>query len=366
MVHRRHQDLDCRNSWAFALTGAVLHALQLAYLRLGNVSFEGHHMSIEYLTSCYESPGKLCGCFGADLCTALLASSQHGMVSFRQAPYVSTTADEHASSPIDVPYYCHSTTHNGTCPPCAPSQADYVERVTPAGSIDGAARFTVECFPCNQPRTPRYFPHEPFHLLDPAWSHAEKVASVKAELRRIGPLAAALPIDDDALLALLPGQQLVNSPESGLVYKPINVRKGVYHSALIVGYVDVDPVTAVWICRATWIEAPWFGYAYEVPDASLAGEAPHLGVIDRMFNVRMYDDPGADIVNRVVSFESVRILSQQDESPRVLSTSDPMLRGSFKAAVPQHPRISAVGIAALVLAALIVAATLLFFIAHSV
>lgn len=329
MVHRRAQDEQCRNSWAFALTGAVEHAVQLAYQRLGGVAFEGQHMSIEFLTSCYESPGRMCGCFGADLGVAVMAAAEGGLVTFRQAPYVATTGDQRPNSrDVDTAYYCGSTAQLGTCPPCAPSQADYVERVLPAGSADCGARFTVSCFPCNQPKTPRYYPHAPFHLFDSAWSQAERVASVKAELRRLGPLAAALPIDDEALLALLtPGEsRRVQRPEDGLLYRPRKVRDGVYHCALIVGYIDVEapPGDALhphprpaWLCRAAWPSAPGFGYTLELEGA---------GVVDRMFNVAMYDDPGATVADRVVSFEEVRVRVQPGGPLQELAISDPFVR----------------------------------------
>lgn len=337
MFHRREQDAQCRNSWAFVLTGALLHATQLAYRRFDDVIFEGRHLSVEYLTTCYESPGRLCGCYGADLCAALAATALHGMVTYRQSPYVASTDAQKPDSAIDVAYYCFSTAHLDTCPPCAPSQADYVERLVPASASEGGARFTVSCYPCNQAKSPRYYPYAPFHLFDPSWSHAERVASVKAELRRIGPLAAALPVDDEALQELLPGQQLVAQPEQGIVYRPARLRVDSYHSALIVGYVDEAPETAVWICRSSWVEVPWFGYAMEVPDAGDEGEAPHLGVIDRMFNVRMYDDPGATLVDRVVSFAEVRIRTAADEAPRALSPADPLLRAR-RATAPARRR----------------------------
>jgi len=326
LIHRRMQDSACRNSWAFALTGAMLHAVQLAYAQLGDVAFDGRHMSIEFLTSCYESPGVLCGCFGADLCAALSATSAHGLVTFRQAPYVSTDQNQDPNTDIDVIYYCNATTHLGTCPPCSPSQSDYIETVSPATAVDGASRFSVTCFPCNQPKSPLYYPHAPFQLFDPAWSQLERAASVKAELRRIGPLAAALPIDDKALLALAVRQQIVQRPEDGILYEPQNVRVGVYHSVLIVGYIDESQATAFWVCRAVWFESPSFGYSLNVEDQ----ESTHRSLIDRLFNVRMYDDHGAAIADRVVSFEEPRVMVLPELQPRALSTSDPLVRGRIK------------------------------------
>jgi len=343
---RRLQDPDCRNSWAFALTGAVLHATRLGYRALGAV-FDNRHLSLEFLVSCYSSRDKLCGCYGADLCTALEALAFGGLVTYRQAPYVASSRDQSPNSRVDVNYYCGASTWLDTCPPCAPSMADYVENVVPAGAPAGGARFEVPCIPCSQPRAPRYYAHAPFVLGGDGWTRAEQVAATKAELRRIGPLAAALPIDDAALLALQQAAPLVvRRCEDGLRYEPRDVRDGVFHSVLIVGYLDAAPDTAVWICRASWA-AP-FGYALAAPAGLDADEVALLGTAtDVLLNVRMYEGPGAALVERVVSFEAVRVRTDPDEPPHALALTDPLLVLGRPVGAAPAPRSPLLGLGAL-------------------
>jgi hypothetical protein len=327
---RRPQERDCRCSWAFALTGALQSATALAYARRG-LFFDNLHMSLEYLLSCYE---RCCGCRGADLCVALLEAQEKGVVTFRQFPYVSGRAtDIDPFSSLRVVYRCTDTSHNGTCPPCDADLADYTETGFPPD-----ATFVVPCVPCVQPAAPRYFPVDAFRVADPALSLEERVAAVKAELLRLGPLCAALDVaDEDAFRALQSAAPppLAASPHEGVRYRPTRVgNAAAHHSVLVVGYHDAFPSTgrqedreaAFWVCRTPW---PGAGYrlraeARRPASGGAEGFVSEEGVVDGFVNVSIYG-LGGDLVDRALSFERVAIRVEVFGSQRELGASDPLV-----------------------------------------
>ena len=273
-------------------------------------------MSPEYLLSCYErGPSGMCGCRGADLPTALKVISELGMVSFSQFPYVSSDVlNLPRREGIDVVYFCGNSDHLGTCRPCKASLEDYSESVLSASPDVGAFRFVVPCLPCAQPVSPKYFPVRPFVLG--GGDLRERVAVVKAELVRIGPLCFALAIDSEGLTSLLFGgtPPSVTQPHEGLFYRPRRiVTDGSFYTALIMGYSKTPSNEPFWVCH---LQVSGGGFGYELKTGSR--------VVGGLFNVDMEDEV-VGTLSRVVSFEEMRIQTVNDGSPRSLRRGDPFL-----------------------------------------
>lgn len=339
---RRPHAEGCRSSWAFALTGAVQCATALAYQRLGRL-FDSRFMSATFLISCYEQgPRGICGCRGADLPVLLSAVAGHGLVTFRQFPYVATrTINAPLDALVEEAYYCERDTHLGTCPPCNAALDDYSETAIAASPDLGSFRFVVPCIPCSQPTAPLYFPSEPFHVaVGLSAPLKQQVEAVKAELRRVGPLCAAIGIDAEAFTALQSAGRAptVAKPGDGIFYRPRHVLEDLYRSVLIVGYVDAGAEDAAfWICW-TAIGSVDVGY-------TLAGQG-----IEGLFNVDMYSQDSR-LLQRVLSFERILVRVTPDGAPQPPGVTDPMvsalaplaralsLSASAEATVPQLPSI---------------------------
>jgi hypothetical protein len=306
---------SCRDSWAFALCASVELALQLSYEKLG-ANFMNRYLSAEYLLSCYEQgPSGMCGCRGADLPTAFKLVSERGVVSFSQFPYISSDVlNLPLRGGIDVVYFCENTDHLGTCPPCKASLENYSESVLAASPDIGAFRFIVPCLPCSQPATPKYFPKRPF--LVGGNDVTARIAAVKRELLRVGPLCFALAVDVEVLTSLLSGGSppRVANPHEGLFYRPRHVAKDAsFYAALVVGYSETPAKRPFWVCH---LQVSGGGFGYNL--------VTETGVVNGLFNVDMSDEL-AGTLSRVVSFEEVQIFTGDDVRPRSLSRKDPFL-----------------------------------------
>lgn len=339
LVKRRQRDGHCRESWAFALTGALEHAVWLAYDRMGFL-FENGHMSVEFLLSCYEQgPHGMCGCYGADLPTATQAVSQHGLVTFSQFPYVSSTSvNTIPYDALNTYYYCENQSHLGTCRPCDASLNDYVETTISASPDVGSYRVIVPCMPCSQPTAPKYHPKQPFHVAgDSTLSLQQKVNVVKAELLRLGPLCAALGADLEALSAMQSGGHAPRVPllSDGVFYKPRHMYPDKYHCVLIVAFYDPGNVStqeagpsgrAFWVCR-TFDGNDDFGYTFTSPNHT----------VDNLFNVGMYDVDSSWLLDRVVSFERVQVQTEARGPLHDLTSGDPFIRPKSPVPTPPTP-----------------------------
>jgi hypothetical protein len=336
---RRGQDETCRSSWAFALTGFLLYATTIAYRRQG-LFYDNNHFSLEYMLSCYEdSKSRVCSCKGGDLVAALSMLSSRGIITSAQFPLV--VADDlnvQTNSGIEVQFFCDSRTWNNTCPPCGADQQDYSVTATPGRELQGHFRYVVPCAPCAQPVAPKYYPYKPFVIYTQGLLHQEKVDSVKSELRRVGPLPAAVNIDRDEFDSLVRTRLLVvDDPVDGMLYRHPKDVPDVYHSVLIVGYYDpselsstlADRDKAFWICRTSWGEGGTFGYTLrttmEIPSSKKGPPLQTQGTVENLFNLKMYGTHAESMkgtVNRVLSLEEVRIKTSPDGGMQRLSSRE--------------------------------------------
>jgi hypothetical protein len=320
---RRQQRATCRDSWGYAVSGCIQYATELAYARKG-FRFKNYIMSEDFLLTCYEDgPRSMCGCFGADLPSVFKNVSRSGMVTAQQFPYISATDlsfwRELGSETV---YYCDRLDYHGTCRPCQNTLQDYTETVLRASPNEGGFRFHVPCLPCSQPLVPRYYPKNPFHVYpgDDATTE-EKAAAIRVELIRTGPLCAAITVDVEALSTLRSGGNppIVSSVDDGIFYNPIAARAeangSLLISALIVGYAEdrLANGTPFWICR-TFVGENRVGYTLRI------GER----LVDNLFNVYMYDE-SSKLLDHVVSFDSVDIVTSLHREPGELGADDPFL-----------------------------------------
>jgi len=319
---RRDEVPGCQEAWAFVLSGALQYCTWLAYLRLGR-RFDNSHMSVEYLLSCYAvEPQGMCGCRGADLPAALRAVAEHGEVTFRQFPFVSTASvNQEVYSSLEALYYCQDRSKNDTCRPCAAAGDDFVVSALAGTPRDGSVRFVVPCTPCAWPEGPRYLPLRPFHV-------AARAEAVKAELRRLGPLCAALGVDAAALASLQAGGEAPHVPSTreGRFYRPQTMVAGAFHAVLIVAYRDADGAgEGFWVCRTSHGRDD-FGYTL------VAGERE----ISSLFNVPM-SLPAAWLLDRVLSFDAVAVRLQPGAPLLPPSPTDPFLEPLAATPGPRAP-----------------------------
>jgi len=360
---RRDEVPGCQEAWAFVLSGALQYCTWLAYLRLGR-RFDNSHMSVEYLLSCYAvEPQGMCGCRGADLPAALRAVAEHGEVTFRQFPFVSAASvNQEVYSNLEALYHCQDRSKNDTCRPCAAAGDDFVVSALAGTPRGGSVRFVVPCAPCSWPEGPRYLPLRPFHV-------APRAEAVKAELRRLGPLCAALGVDA-AVLSSLQADGLaphVPSTREGRFYRPQTMVAGAFHAVLIVAYRDADGAgEGFWVCRTSHGRDD-FGYTL------VAGERE----ISSLFNVPM-SLPAAWLLDRVLSFDAVAVRLQPGAPLLPPSPTDPFLEplapppppvaggrgpgaGAARRPPPQAWRLAALALALALAAAALLLAGLGFF-----
>ena len=320
---RREERAGCREAWAFVLSGILQCATWLAYDRMG-LDFDNEHMSVEYLLTCYEAgPVAMCGCYGADLPAAMRAVAEHGEVTFRQFPFVaSTSLSRDVFSRREGALYCQERSHLGTCPPCG-AAGDYFVTTLSASADLGSYRPLVHCLPCQMPRGPRYFLDAPFKI---GGAEGDLAASIQSELRRFGPLPAALGLDVEAFGALRRGGQdlLVTDTDDGVFYRPHSMAKDVFQAVLLVGY-KTSPESSYWILRSSHGAAP-LGYTL-----SVSGE-----VVDGLFNLSMADGREA-LEHRVLSAQRV-LVSMDGEPAKPLAAGDPFVRPKPTAALAAAPR----------------------------
>jgi hypothetical protein len=304
---RREERAGCREAWAFALSGALQCATWLGYDR-GGLLFDNEHMSVEYLLTCYEEGSSaMCGCYGADLPSAMRAVAEHGAVTFRQFPFVaSTSLSRDVFSRREGTLYCQERSHLDTCPPCGAAE-DYVVTMLSASADRGSYRPLVHCLPCEMPRGPRYFFDAPFRI-----GGSDLVASIQSELRRFGPLPASLGLDAEAFGALRRGGEdfVVADTDEGVFYRPRSMAADVFQAVLIVGY-NTSPESSYWILRSSHGAGP-LGY-------SLAAGGD---VVDGLFNLSFAD--GEALVHRVLSARSV-LVSLDGGGTKALGAGDPFV-----------------------------------------
>jgi len=144
---------------------------------------------------------------------------------------------------------------------------------------------------------------------------AEKVASVKAELLRVGPLCAAASLDRGALSAIRRVDQArtVASTRDGVFYTPRDPLPGVYLFVLIVGYVDDGNGAAFWVCKSFVDHAVGYRLSY--------GQGQFL---DDVFNMAMYADT-ASLLDRIASFDRVEVQLRRGGETRPLGSEDPLV-----------------------------------------
>jgi len=321
----------CHDSWAFSVSAALQCATALAYQRMG-LRFTNRYMSSEYLLSCYEvGPTHLCGCLGADLPMVMQHVSQEGLVTFDQFPYVtSVDVDMNPDLDMDLVYFCKKGGHLGTCAPCEDTLNNYVENIASASPKISSYHYTVPCLPCVQPTVPKYFLKEPFQVASASKNRPFMQAiAIQKELVRTGPLCVALAVDGDAFTALVSGRSppTVSNASDGLFYKPRRIQDTrAFHTALLVGYAHSASGPPFWICRGH-IGASDFGYTLRIAEKT----------VDGLFNVDMYDSV-SQILERVVSFEEVFVLTKPDGFPHSLRRDDPFVLPQSKNIGLNSPR----------------------------
>ena len=321
---RREERAGCREAWAFVLSGALQCATWLTYDRMGLV-FDNAHMSVEYLLTCYEvGSSAMCGCYGADLPSAMRMVSEHGAVTFRQFPFVaSTSLSRDVFSRRQDALYCQERSHLGTCPPCA--AADYSVSMLSASPDRGSYRPLVHCLPCETPRSPRYFFDAPFRI---GGADGSLTASIQSELRRLGPLPACLGLDAEAFGALRRGgkELVVSDTDEGVFYTPHFMAADVFQAVLIVGY-KTSPLSSYWILRSSHGAGPW-GYTLLVGGAA----------VDGLVNLSIADGHEA-LARRVLSARRI-LVALDGASPKPPGAGDPFVRPKLAAALvaaPGHP-----------------------------
>ena len=149
----------------------------------------------------------------------------------------------------------------------------------------------------------------------------------------MGPLAAALPIDNSAFSALSTYKKVnVIDPREGLFYEARDPVTDIYHSVVIVGYYDRSDSTglikdrsdAFWICRSSWGEGGTFGYNLRLEGSSSFHSSP--GAVTNLFNVPMNSsEEGLSLSLRVLSFDRIMIQRSAGIPRSIPSSVDPMV-----------------------------------------
>jgi hypothetical protein len=307
----------CGSCWAFAIAQSLQYATELAYRRLHRL-FLPRFMSVQYLLSCYQVEGSMCGCMGGDLALALKGVASEGTVLGESFRY-DNNADAKLS-PVEGDKLCtqNAGRYRGTCPPCKKGEQ-------PKESAGGAV---VSCIPCGEAPLPRFYPDAPFRICGNKDPPELRVRLVKQELRRVGPLCCGIgvsPTDIDTLTKR--SGQLVEDVTTAPVYRSVPATPSAFlHAVLLVGYYDPfvgskkpeDRARAVWICRNSWGD----DWGYRVKSVSLAesGEARPV-TLGGFFNVAIYE--GSDIFyTSVSSFRQVLVRGEGDAAPRPLRATD--------------------------------------------
>lgn len=346
---------SCGSCYSFSISGAIGYGLFLAYERLGGY-FSARYISQQFLVTCYQVEGAICGCNGGDLAKALAYVQEHGVPTFRQFPYVN--GPDVVTPDATNHYICEASLQRGnslgTCAPCRPGEPSYetvLSRAELTGGLvtDESALVQVKasCLPCRSVGGPRYFP-TPIRVFDPAKSLEEATALAKRLLATHGPLCTALRINQEEFLKLGvrgPLLPLRSTPVYAPRYAP--AASAPLHAVLIVGYSDPgDRDAAVWICRNSWGDA-WASY---LPGAAMWALDSTGAVVRRshspggFFLVSMYraaDVTG--IMEHAVSVGDLRVRMPDETAPRSLRVNDVFVvpfpvPNVLPAARPRRPR----------------------------
>jgi len=309
---------QCGSCWAYALDAAVQYALALAYRDLG-FSFDDDFMSHQYLLSCYDVEGAMCGCWGGDLPRALLEMARGGIVTYRQFPYDNGPD----ASTSDRSVVCDGPQARGTCRACAPGEPQQRRELSWRPRPEEPLRYlqATACVPCDEAGWPRYYPREPFQVGGAGFSLEAKVEALKTQLRRRGPLAAVIAMDTEVFARLDRGGRSELPHFSRLpIYRLTKpAPPGAAHAVSVQGYWDPpgDRSHAVWICRNSWGPKWGYGLRSRTLRTTLGG----------FFSVSMYE--GAELiglVDRAVSFEGVDVQTNPERPRRAPSADDPFLQ----------------------------------------
>jgi len=326
----------CGSCYSFAITGALRYAIALRYGRLGGY-FTPKYLSQQYLISCYQVAGAMCGCNGGDLALALAYLQAHGLPTFLQFPYVNG-ADDVTPQEASLHYVCEPNVLRGnslgTCAPCRRDEPSYETVVTNAELASGlfASKAPVQlktsCIPCDVVGGPLYFP-QPRRLYDPARSLDENVAALKRALVQYGPLCTALRVNQKDFIRLdvrAPLFPLANRP----VYAPASAPEltSPLHAVIVVGYSDLDRDAAVWVCRNSWGDD--FGsFVPDAPGFALDGDGRLVRTARKLgglFLVAMYRQvEQSALLEHAVSISDVLIQMPAEAAPRALRLDDPFV-----------------------------------------
>jgi hypothetical protein len=328
----------CGSCFAYAITGAVQYATQLAYRSLG-AFFDSKYMAHQYILSCIEVEGVACGCWGGDLALAMAEVAERGLVTYQQFPYenaadvVTHEGQNHVLCKANV----DAGGYLGTCGPCHPGEPA-LELLLPEGAVE--ARSTslfdavVTCIPCDIVAGPFYHPLRPFRVYDAALPLQANVDATKRALRGFGPLATALKINQKDFARLKQSVVLANLSEAE-VYRPEQTpAAGSLHAVLVVGYHDPwassgreeDRARAVFVCRNSWGDDWGFKVrtrSIDVTQGRLAVAALETG---GFFAVSMYEAVEASgLLPNAVAIRGVELRPTKALAQRSLSLEDPFL-----------------------------------------
>jgi len=335
-LHVANQQGKCGSCWAFVIAQALRAAADIAYRRLGRI-FDAKYLSVQYLLSCYEVPEAMCGCVGGDLARAFEQVSRRGTVLERSFPYDNNARPELSILERDV-VCAQSPQTLETCPPCGAGRPP--KRV--------GAR-VVDCVPCGDAAAPFYYPSEPFRITAGGDLPA-RVAAVKRELLRTGPVCCVIGVNEDALRAVGEPPRLVRDVTEAPTYAPDFVSaQALKHAVLIVGYYDPPGRTArsVWVCRNSW-GSQW-GYRVRAnhlePREGGGGVDVSQTELGGFFNISMYErQVELGLLDSATSFREVLVKEPRDAAPRPLRYTDvntqPLPKLNLAVAPPSGPSIS--------------------------
>ena len=312
-LHSSNRQGKCGSCWAFALAQALRIATDVAYRSLGRF-FVPRYFSVQYMLSCYEVPDAMCGCVGGDLARAFDEVSRRGTVLEKNFPYDNNARPELGILERDS-VCAQSPATLDTCPPCKPGQA-------PTRVADRV----VDCVPCEAAAAPFFFPGEPFRVAPSKDELHDRVAAVKRELLRTGPVCCTIGVNAEALRAAGEPPRLVKDVTDAPTYAPDFVSaSALKHAVIIVGYYDPPGQTpsSVWICRNSWGDE----WGYRVRANRVRPEAGRIVVsqteLGGFFNVSMYErQTELGLLDGAVSFKEVRTRAAGDAAPRALRYSD--------------------------------------------
>lgn len=330
---------SCGSCYSFSISAAIAYSLALTYRRLGGY-FAARYISQQYIVTCYEVEGAICGCNGGDLAKALAYLKEHGVPTFVSFPYVNGADD--VTPEASNHYLCEANLQRGnslgTCAPCQEGEPSYETAVSRAELDSGlfsakpAVQVKASCLPCASVGGPLYYP-QPCRIYDPAKSLEENVEVAKRLLGQYGPLCTALRVNQAEFLKLGARQPLF--PLAALpVYAPSSAPEltAPLHAVLVVGYSDLDRESAVWICRNSWGDH-WGAHVADAPalDLDAHGAIIHTRrTLGGLFLVSMYHQTTVTAVLE----HSVGICGVLTKAPGDAAPRSPRLGDAFVLPLP--------------------------------